>query len=413
MDRDNCLDIRLLGRLEIHFGERALAFPTRHASFLIALLALEGPMRREIAASRLWGERDEAQARASLRQTIYHIQKVFASAGAPEVDVTRQTIALKERSYRTDVDSLLDRLEENPNAAAKAYRGELLGAVGRVDPAFQDWLDQERRSIGMKISEAASIAAGRRYSGKDWAGLEAVSSLGLKVDPFNEEALRHRMEALVQMDRRASALAIYEDFKEGLQAALGIQPETATRNFRDQIANGSAEPAPAPDPVQAATTEIAFRERRSVSLLAVTPSEIASDPEEFATDFARVNTLLKETLEDGSAQILEQSGPTIACVFGASGLVERHAEAAVHTASALAGRTGNTLKLAVVSGDIIGTASDGSDEIDLTVLAPLLSEANALLHTAKPGQSTLSPGNIVQTERKASPNDFRCTRSRA
>ncbi|MET1414699.1 AAA family ATPase [Roseibium sp. HPY-6] len=406
MDRDNCLDIRLLGRLEVHFGERILAFPTRHAGFLIALLALEGSMRREIAASRLWGERDEAQARASLRQTIYHIQKVFASAGAPELEVTRQTISLKERSFQTDVDSLLDSLEANPTSAVKTYRGEILGAVGRVDPAFQDWLDQERRSIGMKISEAASTAAGRRHSRKDWAGLEAVSALGLKIDPFNEEALRHRMEALVHMDRRASALAIYEDFKEGLQAALGIEPETVTQDFRDQIANWSAEPAPAPDPVPSASTEVTFRERRSVSLLAVTPSEIATDPEEFATDFALVSTLLKDTLQDGSAQILEQAGSAIACVFGASGLVERHAEAAVHTASALAGQTGDALKLAVVSGDIIDTASDGTDDIDLTVLAPLLAEANALLQTAEPGRSKLSPATSSRLSARPTQKSF-------
>lgn len=408
MGCDSFLDIRLLGRLEIHFGERILAFPTRHAGFLIALLALEGSMRREIAASKLWGERDEAQARASLRQTIYHIQKVFGSAGAPELGVTRHTISLKERSFRTDIDGLLHGLEANPTSAAKIYRGELLGAVGRVDPAFQDWLDQERRSIGVKISEAASAAADRRHSGKDWASLEAVSSLGLKIDPFNEEALRHRMHALVHMDRRASAVAIYEDFKEGLQAALGIEPETATQDLRDQIASRSAEPATesAPDPVPSASTEVAFRERRSVSLLAVTPSEIASDPEQFASDFARVNTLLKATLQDGSAQILEQAGPTIACAFGASGLVERHAEAAVHTANALAGRTGDTLKFAIVSGDIIDSASDGSDGIDLTVLAPLLSQANVLLQTAEPGQSKLSPATSSRLNARPSQETF-------
>ena len=390
MDRDNCLDIRLLGRLEIHFKDRVLAFPTRHAGFLIALLAVEGPLRRETAAARLWGERDEAQARASLRQTIYHIQKVFSAAGAPELDVSRQTISLGSHSFRTDIDGVLDSLATNPVSAAKAYRGELLGDVGRVDPAFQDWLDQERRSLDMKISEGTTAAARHCLASGDWASLEAVSSLSLKIDPFNEEALRHRMEALAQTERRASALALYEDFKEALQSALDIEPEPATQVFRDQVANWSVEPSPAPAPVLPTSTESVFRERRSVSLLAVTPSDVASDPEDYAADFAQVNLLLKEILQDGSAQVLEQAGPAVACVFGASGLVERHAEAAAHTASALAERAVDGLKIAVVSGDIVEAATEGSDEIDLTVLGPLLSEANVLLQTAVPGEPAFS-----------------------
>lgn len=394
MDRDTCLDIRLLGRLEIHFKDRMLAFPTRHAGFLIALLALEGPMRREVAAARLWGERDEAQARASLRQTIYHIQKVFTSADAPQLDVTRQTISLMDHSFRTDIDGLLDNLTANPAAAARAYRGELLGDVGRVDPAFQEWLDQERRGLDAKIAQGCATAAGRCVDGQNWAGLEAVSSLGLKIDPFNEEAIRQRMDALAHTDRRASALAVFEEFRQALNSALEIEPEAATQQLREKIANRDEEASPVPDPSPRISTETGFRERRTLSLLAATPSEIAQDPETFATDFAHVRALLRETLQDGSARILEQAGPAVVCVFGASGLVERHAEAAAHTAGALTERTGDAVKIAVVSGDIVDTAGEGASGFDATVLAPLLSQANVLLQTAAPGQSVFSPATV-------------------
>lgn len=406
MDRDNCLDIRLLGRLEIHFKDRMLAFPTRQAGFLIGLLALEGPLRREVAAARLWGERDEAQARASLRQTIYHIQKVFASADAPELDVTRQTISLMENSFRTDIDVLLENLNKNPTAAARAYRGELLGDVGRVDPAFQDWLDQERRGLNMRISQGCAAAAGRCLAGNDWGGLDAISSLGLKVDPFNEDAIRQRMEALAHTNRRASALAVFEEFKEALNSALNIEPEQATQQLREKIANRAAENSPVPDPAPPTESEIGFRERRSVSLLAATPSEIVPDPENFAADFARVSAVLEEVLQDGSAQILEQSGPAVVCVFGASGLVERHAEAAAHTASALADRNGTSLKIAVVSGDIVDTVTDGAAGLDVTVLAPLLSQANVLLQKAVPGQTALSPATVARLNARAIHRSF-------
>lgn len=402
MEHDDCLDIRLLGRLEIFFQERLLAFPTRHAAFLIALLAREGQLRRETAAARLWGERDEVQARASLRQTIYHIQKVFTSAGAPELDVSRQTIGLQRGSFRCDVDTLLADLTADPVTVTKTYRGELLGDVGRIDPAFQDWLDLERKSLENRISEAMTITAGSFLADRNWAGLEAVASLRLQIDPYNEDALRHRMEALSRTERRASALALFEEFRERLGETLQIEPEPATYGLRDQLsARTAGEPSPPPepalpDPPAVPSGDPDFRERRSVSLLAVAPIASTSDPEEFAAVFAQVRALLEKTLVDGSAQIVEQAGAAIACVFGASGLVERHADAAVYAARALAERAGDEAKVAVVSGDIVDSATESPAVPGHAVLAPLLSDAQTLLQTAKPGQCVLSPATELR-----------------
>ena len=118
MDRDERLDVRLLGRLEIRFAGRRLAFPTRHAGFLIAVLALDGPLRREIAAAWLWGERGDAQARASLRQAVYHVQKVFAAIGAPALVADRQSIGLGDDTFRLDVTEMLAAIGDNPAVAA-------------------------------------------------------------------------------------------------------------------------------------------------------------------------------------------------------------------------------------------------------------------------------------------------------
>lgn len=409
MERDTCLDIRLLGRLEIHFQDRMLAFPTRHAAFLIALLAREGQLRRETAAARLWGERDEVQARASLRQTIYHIQKVFASAGAPELDVSRQTISLKENSFKCDIDDLLTNLKANPVGTAKAYRGELLGDVGRIDPAFQDWLDQERRSLETRITEEMATAGEHLLATEEWSGLEAVSALRLRIDPYNEEALRHRMEALTRTDRRASALALFEEFSEKLEAALQIEPEPTTIDLRDQLSDWTAEKhlkPSLPEPPVAIPDEAGFRERRSVSLLAVAPAANTSDPEEFSANFEKVKALLDGTLQDGSAQFVEQAGPLIACVHGASGLVERHADSAVHAAQELAAHAEGTVKLAVVSGDIVDVSTEGPESIGMNVLAPLLAEAHSLLQTAQPGRVTLSPATELRLNARPSNRSF-------
>jgi len=400
MNRDDKLEIVLLGRLEINFKGRMLAFPTRHASFLVALLAMEGQLRRETAAARLWGERDENQARASLRQTIYHIQKVLASAGAPELYVDRQSIGLKQGTFYSDFDKFIADLKDDPIGASKAYQGELLGEVGRVDGAFQDWLDQERRALDLKFSEGITSAAEKLFADENWVGLDSVSAIRLRIDPYNEEALRHRMEALFECDKRASALALFEEFKSTLKEALDITPEPATYELRERLSNSPLESESKPEPPPAKSSESSFRERRSISLLAVCPSTIPSDPEDFAAEFSELGKLLKSALVDGSAQILDQAGATLVCVFGFTGLVERHAMAAVKTSSLLSKQAGKNAKTAIVSGDVIVTTENNAENIDLAVLAPLLSESNRLLQSAEPGQVVLSQATSIRMQPK-------------
>ncbi|MBG6211740.1 two-component SAPR family response regulator [Labrenzia sp. EL_126] len=84
-DRAKILEIRLLGKLDILVQGQSLVLPTRHAAFLIAVLALEGRLRRETLAARFWGERGEGQVRASLRQTIYHANKALAHVRAAKL----------------------------------------------------------------------------------------------------------------------------------------------------------------------------------------------------------------------------------------------------------------------------------------------------------------------------------------
>lgn len=405
MDQEGRLDIRLLGRLEVRFGGRRLAFSTRHAGFLLATLALEGPLSRDVAAARLWGERGEEQARASLRQTIYRVQKVLETVGAPGLQSDRTSVALPPEAARSDVADFFEELTRDPvSAAAKAFRGELLGDVGRVDPAFEDWLAEARRAFTERVARELKAAAERALTEGHWRRLDALASASLRGDPYDEAALCFRMEALVRSGRRTQALSLFDRFEETLQASLGVAPDEAARALRNRIASSSQDSlSPAetqkPTPEQAepepAATDFAAQEpepqaRRSVSLLVVQDPNISQDPEVFAQVFARLKDRLERALRDETALILQPAGAMLACVFGASGHVERHAEAAFETATVMRDADAGHIKFAVVSGDIIGGGETGSGPIALESVAHLMAAASDLLQTTAAGEIKLS-----------------------
>lgn len=80
MQGEALFHLRLLGGLEIRTADgRDLTPPGRKLRALVACLALSPPMgwSREQLSALLWGDRDERQARASLRQALAELRRAF------------------------------------------------------------------------------------------------------------------------------------------------------------------------------------------------------------------------------------------------------------------------------------------------------------------------------------------------
>lgn len=318
-DRCKVLEIRLLGRLDILFQGQSLVLPTRHAALLIAVLALEGRQQRETLAARFWGERGEAQARASLRQTIYHANRALEHAGAAMLDVDRQSVGLKCGAFRTDVETLLDELEADPVAAAAHSAGELFGNTGRVDPAFQEWLDIERRSFSEKITSHLVSASAACLANGNWKGLETLASWRLDQDPYSECALRHSMIALSNTGQRGAALVLFEDFRKRLQSSLQVEPEAATFELRERIAAQRVGPS---DAGVNDTDRPALSDRNSmegVTLLATTHNFVIRNLADQTKSQLDLNNLIDEIVRCGSEQLREQASQSIANLLLAQG----------------------------------------------------------------------------------------------
>ncbi len=128
---------------------------------LIAFVAL-GPhgvrARRKLEAT-FWGEREEKQAKDSLRRELSNCRKALRGYGAESLlEIDTQRVALDLDIVEVDALALA-----NSTARSRplpAVRGELLEGVDLRDcEAFEDWLRSERERVRTLLDQVADIPA--------------------------------------------------------------------------------------------------------------------------------------------------------------------------------------------------------------------------------------------------------------
>ena len=157
MEHADRIRLNVLGGLDALGSDgHPLRFPTRHCGFVLAMLAAtpQHRLRREAIAGCLWSERGESQARASLRQTIHHLQKALRDAGCPALEVERDNLALLPPYVSCDLWELQHVLNNNPKALGDLHTGEFLASYGRADPAFDEWVAAARHSLTADVGTA-------------------------------------------------------------------------------------------------------------------------------------------------------------------------------------------------------------------------------------------------------------------
>lgn len=233
--------LRLLGGAEVITADgQDITPPGKKLRALIACLALapKAGWPRERLTALLWGDRDEEQARASLRQALAELRRSFGDPSP--IDSDRERVKL--RSDFISVDALeFVRLAEagDAEAAAKLYLGPLLDGISLPNDAFNEWLFVERNRLHHRaIDVLAALVASQ--TGK--SALMTAQRLD-QLDPLREETQRTLMRLYAGLGQRAQALRQFELCRERLQRELGIEPESETKQLYRSIQNSSADAA--------------------------------------------------------------------------------------------------------------------------------------------------------------------------
>ena len=167
----------------------------------------------------LWADRGEAQARGSLRQSLFEIRRV-----APQlVSGDNQHVWIEGRRLLP---------EEPPLASAN---GELFADLNGITQEFDEWLRSERAAeTSEQWSELRDKVEDLIRQQKGSAALPLILRMQ-RLDPYNEDCLRLAMRAEAQAGHPAGVQRSYTEFAEMLKCELSVSPALETRELRDGL----------------------------------------------------------------------------------------------------------------------------------------------------------------------------------
>jgi TolB-like protein/Flp pilus assembly protein TadD len=265
------LEIRLFGPLTAQLDGRTIAFPSKKTRALLASLARrEGvEIARTSLTGLLWGERSEAQARASLRQSLSELRGLLGEA-ADALVATKESITWAAGAAWLDTKALEAAAKNEDSAAlgeaASLFTGEFLEGLAIDETGFDQWLTGERERLRLT---AASIYARLMKSAEQGGKLLKLLSL----DPFQEHVHRTLMRLHAAQRRPDAALAQYERCERELSNQLGVRPDTETESLARSIRASRRESMPKPEVKPALT----LPDKPSVTVLPFT--NLSSDRE--------------------------------------------------------------------------------------------------------------------------------------
>lgn len=157
--------LRLLGRFALvdPDGEE-LALPTRKDRLLLAYLALsQGQVQdRGRLGGLLWGDRSEAQARDSLRQSIAGLKQAFREGGVDARQTDRDSVTLMPGVLEVDTDRFLALADSSPAAAIDTYCRRSAGGHGRLDAGIRCLADSGAPAAGCPRRTRAATPGGQQ-----------------------------------------------------------------------------------------------------------------------------------------------------------------------------------------------------------------------------------------------------------
>lgn len=222
-------EICLLGSFEVRDGDgQAATPPMRKVRALLAILALH-PGRhwaRERLMALLWPESPTPRARASLRQALR-----LARRGLPAsaLLVGPDTVAVAPEMCWSDAAAVeaAARAGHGEDVAA-LYRGDFLADLSIGEAPFEDWCEDERRSLRTTaIAAMASTLTKLDRTGPPDRRIALARQL-LALDPLEELVHRSLMRAYAEIGQRSQAVEQYRLCRAQLLRELGVPPEPET-----------------------------------------------------------------------------------------------------------------------------------------------------------------------------------------
>jgi DNA-binding SARP family transcriptional activator/energy-coupling factor transporter ATP-binding protein EcfA2 len=229
------LELRLLGEPELRFdGARLNVKLLPRCMPLLAHLIVNRAraVSRATAATLLWPDDLEEDARTNLRRHLHVIASAFRSIGRDgAIDAGKTQIA-----WRGGDDVWVD-LIAFEEAAAAGRLDEAIASYGGdfLEDVYDDWVLDVREPLRTRYHNAILEAAERELIQRRFTRVVELADSLLRADEWREDALRLKMTALYKTGERNAALAAYERFAANLRAEMAVDPMPETHGLREAI----------------------------------------------------------------------------------------------------------------------------------------------------------------------------------
>jgi DNA-binding SARP family transcriptional activator len=257
----NGLQIFLLGRFQVHYGEAiAEGFEGQKVQELLCYLLLkrERPQPRESLASVLWGDVNTSKSKSYLRKALWQCQSALESISAdhnlgllhvePEwIQINPDAVFWLDIAMFEDVYTSVQNISgceldcqsaQTVCSAVDLYQGDLM------EGWYVDWCLYERERLQhMYLAMVDKLmhyceAHGEYESGIDY-GLQV-----LRYDRARERTHRRLMRLEYSAGDRTGALRQYERCVVALKEELGVGPAKQTLELYNSICDNRFRPIP-------------------------------------------------------------------------------------------------------------------------------------------------------------------------
>lgn len=249
------LSVRLLGPVEVERDGERLPSPSRRTRTLLAALALMGGrvVSRDRLVEVVWGE-DPPESIGT--QVAIQVSKLRKQLGAASIETVGRGYRLNAEAVEVDV-AIAERLLER---ARELQRPDLFREALRMwrGPVCDDAHSDEMAPAVQRLEELFLASV------EEWAAL--LLDTGGEADvvtvlpeltarhPLRERLRALLMEALWRCERRADALALYDEGRHVLVDELGLDPGPELTGIQQRILQYDAVTVAAPAAADSAIT---------------------------------------------------------------------------------------------------------------------------------------------------------------
>ena len=278
------LRLKLLGgfKATLESGDE-LTIKGRKTQGLLAILALSAgqAVTRDKLANLLWGDRGDEQARGSLRQALAELRRALGD-DTDIISAERDNLTLNTDNLDCDVTNLTASIASGDlENIVDLYGGELLDGLGITDPSFEDWLSEERRSLGDVVQGALNDLLTRQTTAGETDKAIITARKLLSIDPLQETVHRSLMRLYADHGDRTMALKQYQACRDILKTELEIEPESETRSLQEEIRSGN-DASPAEIRNTGTREDLPLPDKPSVAVLPFTNMSGDAEQEYFA-----------------------------------------------------------------------------------------------------------------------------------